>query len=534
MTPAAAARPPRKRESAQRGSAQKRGSGRKRTTAGGSGRERGWDRVPVWVRAVAAGLLVAASMPPWGWWPLGWAGLAVWVDLLGGARAPARAGRSALAAAAWFAPSTLWMADMTLLGWPLTVAGFSAMFAAAGAAVPGDDRRYGAFPAAVVLTELLRWSWPFGGVPIATVAMGQAAGPLAPTARLFGSLLLTALAAAAGVAVAAAARRSWKPAAAAALLVVAAAAAAPLAPGARAAGEIRVAAVQGGGPQNTRADICANRGVFERHLAASAGVSKPVDLVVWPEDVVHPSPDGAVLRRCEEPLLTESEARSKLSALAVELEAVVVAGFFGRSADGEANLNYSAVFDRAGAMVDRYDKVKLVPYGELVPMRGLVERVSGEVPARDVRPGTGPAVVDTELGRLGVSISWEVFFDHRARDAAGNGGLILLNPTNGSSYWLAVIQSQQIASSRLRAVETDRWVVQAAPTGFSAVVTPDGAVAQRSGISEARVLQAAVELREGTTLAVRWGAWPVAVTAAAAMALAYAVTPRTRRATRKP
>ena len=488
----------------------------------------------MWARAVAAGLLVAASMPPWGWWPLGWAGLALWVDLLGEARAPARAGWSALAAAAWFAPSTLWMADMTLLGWPLTVAGFAAMFAAAGAAVPGDDRRYGAFPAAVALTELLRWSWPFGGVPIATVAMGQAAGPLAGSARLFGSLLLTALAAAAGVALAAAARRRWKPAAAAALLVIAFAAAAPLAPGARAVGEIKVAAVQGGGPQNTRADVCANRGVFERHLAASADVSKPVDLVVWPEDVVHPSPDGAAPLRCEEPLLTESEARNRLSALAVELEAVVVAGFFGRSADGEANLNYSAVFDRAGVMVDRYDKVKLVPYGELVPMRGLVERVSGEVPARDVRAGTGPAVVDTALGRLGVSISWEVFFDHRARDAAGNGGLILLNPTNGSSYWLAVIQSQQIASSRLRAVETDRWVVQAAPTGFSAIVTPDGAVAQRSGISEARVLQAAVELREGTTLAVRWGAWPVAVTAAAAMALAYAVTPRTRRASRKP
>lgn len=508
-----------------------RGSSRNQTASGNSSRA----RIPVWVRAVAAGLLVAASMPPWGWWPLGWAGLALWVDLLGGARALARAGRSGLAAAAWFAPATLWMADMTLLGWPLTVAGFSAMFAAAGAAVPGDDRRYLAFPGALMLTELLRWSWPFGGVPIATLAMGQAAGPLAGSARLFGALLLTALTAAAGVALAAAARRRWKPAAAAALVVIAVAAAAPLAPGARPAGEIRVAAVQGGGPQNTRADICANRGVFERHLAASTAVSKPVDLVVWPEDVVHPSPDGAAApARCGEPLLTESEARRRLSALAADLDAVVVAGFFGRSPDGEANLNYSAVFDRGGELVDSYHKVKLVPYGELVPMRGLVERVSGEVPARDVRAGTGPAVVDTELGRLGVSISWEVFFDHRARDAIGNGGLILLNPTNGSSYWLAVIQSQQIASSRLRAIETDRWVVQAAPTGFSAIVTPDGTVAQRSGISEARVLEAAVELREGTTLAVRWGVWPMAVTALGLLAVAYAATPRTRRATRKP
>ena len=344
-----------------------RGSSRNRAAAGSSSRT----RVPVWVRAVAAGLLVAASMPPWGWWPLGWAGLALWVDLLGGARAWGRAGWSGLAAAAWFAPATLWMADMTLLGWPLTVAGFSAMFAAAGAVVPGDDRRYLAFPGALVLVELLRWSWPFGGVPIATVAMSQAAGPLAPTARLFGALLLTAAAGTAGAALAAAARRHWKPAGAAALAVIAVAASAWLAPGARPAGEIRVAAVQGGGPQNTRADICANRGVFERHLAASASVSKPVDLVVWPEDVVHPSPDTAVApARCEEPLLTESEASRRLSALAADLDAVVVAGFFGRSPDGEANLNYSAVFDASGELVDSYHKVKLVPYGELVPHAG--------------------------------------------------------------------------------------------------------------------------------------------------------------------
>ena len=65
-------------------------------------------------------------------------------------------------------------------------------------------------------------------------------------------------------------------------------------------------------------------------------------------------------------------------------------------------------------------------------------------------------------------------------------------------------------------------------------MTPDGAVAQRSGISEARVLETVVELREGATLAVRWGAWPMAVMALAALAVAYAATPRTHKATRKP
>ena len=57
-----------------------------------------------------------------------------------------------------------------------------------------------------------------------------------------------------------------------------------------------------------------------------------------------------------------------------------------------------------------------------------------------------------------------------------DGAELVVNPTNGSSYWLSIVQTQQVASSRLRALETDRWVLQVAPTGFSAVVTPDGRV----------------------------------------------------------
>ena len=55
------------------------------------------------------------------------------------------------------------------------------------------------------------------------------------------------------------------------------------------------------------------------------------------------------------------------------------------------------------------------------------------------------------------------------------------------------MQSQQIASSRLRALETGRYVLQAAPTGFSAIVEPDGTVIDRSGVSEAKVIHGTVE-----------------------------------------
>jgi len=160
----------------------------------------------------------------------------------------------------------------------------------------------------------------------------------------------------------------------------------------------------------------------------------------------------------------------------------------------------------------------VVPF---VPLRSIIERFSSEIPGRDVRPGTKVATLETDVGTLGIVISWEVFFDHRARDAIGNGGQVLLNPTNGSSYWLTIVQSQQITSSRLRAVETDRWVLQAAPTGFSAIIDPSGDVQDRTGVSEQRVLFDTIELRDGDTLSVRFGNWPLMIFSITALAVTW-------------
>ena len=487
-----------------------------------------------WVRGIAAGLLLAASLPPWGFWPLGLVGMALWVELLTEAGHWRRAGLSALVSVSWLGPATVWMVDLTLVGWSLAVASFAAMHAAVGALVPPDHRRRTAFPAAFALAELLRWTWPFGGVPLATMAMAQVSSPLGSVVRIGGPLLLTALTAVGGVTLAAILAGRMRPATVGAAVLVVAGLASIVAPGSQPVDVdgavnddalITVAAVQGGGPQNTRADVCEQRAVFERHVNTTRQlVSAPVDLVVWPEDVVHPSPDTAITpARCDQPLLAHSEARAALSDLARELDTVLVAGFFERTADREANRNYAAAYNSSGVPVDTYDKVQLVPFGEYVPLRSSAERFSDELPARDVRAGPSdePAVLDTPLGPLGVAISWEIFFDHRARSAVGGGdGRMLLNPTNGSSYWLTVVQTQQIASSRLRAIETDRWVVQAAPTGFSAVITPEGEVIERTGISESRVIQTTVELRHGDTLAVRLGVWPVALAAGLTLSLA--------------
>ena len=106
-----------------------------------------------------------------------------------------------------------------------------------------------------------------------------------------------------------------------------------------------------------------------------------------------------------------------------------------------------------------------------------------------------------ETVKAAAVISWEIFFPRRVREGVAAGGQLVLNPTNGASYWLTLVQSQQVANSRLRAIESGRWVLQAAPTGFSAVVNPSGGVVQRTAVSEQRVLQATIERRDGNTIA---------------------------------
>lgn len=447
-------------------------------------------------------------------------GIALLDHLIADRPAKARFRRTWLVAAAWLYPSMLWMIDLTLPGYLIACATYAAYFGVAVALCPPGRWRWLALPGAFVLAEWLRWSFPFGGVPLSTLAMSQAAAPLAFTVRLAGSLVLVALVVVGGVALSAAWQRAWRPAGLALGVVALVALGAAVAPRGHQVDTLDVALVQGGGPQRTRAADTDEREVFERHLAASEDIEGPVDLVLWPENVVNVEGSLAVNRESGE-----------LASLARDLDSTLVVGVV-EGAD-ESFLNAAVVFGPDGTIIDRFDKVKRVPFGEYVPFRGLLERMNSQLPGRDALAGDKAAIVQTPAGRLGVVISWEVFFSTRGRDAIGNGGQVLLNPTNGSSYWLTQVQTQQVASSRLRALENDRWVLQAAPTGFSAIVTPDGDVVERTAISERRVLQDTIGVREGNTLATRLGDLPMLVVALVLMVGARVLDRRAHRRARR-
>ena len=464
----------------------------------------GWRRVGL---ALSAGLLLAASLPPWpaadGAWALAPIGAALLFASLAGRGAGQRLAVGAIAGAGLYGPGLWWMREFHVVGYLAAAVLEAALLAGGLALVPPGRGRAVAFPAVLVLVEALRAAWPWGGVPLAGLDLGQVDGPLAPAARVGGRLVLVALIGAAGVGLALAARRRVLPAVSLLTLVVVVAVGGVSAPDGAAGSRLVVAAVQRGGSRGIRAVDRPPTLLPAAELEVSSRVGAGVDLVLWPESAVDV--DGSV---------AGSAAADAVAGLARRLRATVVAGMIEDAGPGRF-ANAAVAWDPAGRPVARYDKVHRVPFGEYIPARALLERLAdvSAVP-KDAVAGRGPGVLDTPVGRLGAMISYEVFFPERARAAVRAGARVLLVPTNASSYRDDQVPAQEVAAARLRALETGRWVVQAAPTGYSAVVDPRGRVVARSGLGGAAVVQHPVELRTGTTLAVRLGTAPLVVVAA--------------------
>ncbi len=459
------------------------------------------------LQAAAGGLLVAAALPPWGLWPLAFLGVAVYETASEQATTPRqRLARGWLFGAAWLFPGMVWMWFLTAPGYLVAASMFAGFHAVAAWIAPRGTWRVVGKPVAHTLAEALRFCFPFGGVPLASLAIGQAAGPFADVVRVGGALLLTwfvfqvgfALAGPSPVVPALARKRGitaegeWHGVIAFVVAMVVWLALPPLADGGEGGSPgatIRVAAVQGGGPQGTHAIDTSAAEVMQRHLEATATIEPgSVDLVVWPENVI----DVNVIRFEDSPQL------ALVAAEAARIGAPFAVGITEDTPDGANFVNAQVIVTPQGEVTSRYEKVRRVPFGEYMPLRDLLDALGAptELVPRDAVAGTGPAVLELPDGtRMATVISWEVFFGGRVNEGVEAGGQFVINPTNGSSYTWTVLQTQQVASSRLRAIEQNRWVVQVSPTGFSAFISPEGEVFDRTSVSEQEVITRTIELR---------------------------------------
>ena len=443
---------------------------------------------------IVAGLLVAASMPPWGWWPLGFIGIALYGSLAVG-RKEKSFSTGFLFAAAWFLPSMAWMWFLTAPGYLVAILIFSVLhgFASyiASKLSTNDNSHRTALIVCHSLAEVLRLSFPFGGVPLATLAIGQVSGPLADLAPLMGVIGISTV-----TLYLALTHHRFRAICVVGGLVLLGS----IWNNTHSTGRtLNLSIIQGGGEQGTHAVDTNPRDVFDVHMAATKTLqpNQKRDAVIWPENAISITNQG---------LFFDSPEYAEIAQEAQRLNVPFVVGITEHAGEGQFT-NAQVVIDIDGSVSDRYDKVRRVPFGEYMPMRSLLKAIGAptDLVPRDARAGDSRGWLDVAGTRASVAISWEIFFGGRVNEGIADGATFIINPTNGSSYTWTILQTQQIAASRLRALEQGRDVVQISPTGFSAFIDSSGVVHERTTISEQKVVERSIELRSGRTLYSRMG-----------------------------
>ena len=176
---------------------------------------------------------------------------------------------------------------------------------------------------------------------------------------------------------------------------------------------------------------------------------------------------------------TDPILRAEIVRIAERHDAYVLVNVIERGPRGLVR-NTDRLYAPDGHLVGSYSKRHLVPFGEYVPWRSHLGFIGAldQVP-EDFTPGTHPEVFRVGRSRVGTLICFESAFSGLARDTVRAGAEVIVVSTNNRSYRRSGNSAQHLESSRMRAAETGRAVVQAAVSGISAVISPAGTVRDR-------------------------------------------------------
>ncbi|WP_308121725.1 apolipoprotein N-acyltransferase [Actinotalea ferrariae] len=504
------------------------------------------------VLAVGAGLLADAGFPGLGWWPLTFVGIALLFLAMGRDSARWNALVGLVFGLTFFLPHLTWVqGSVGLVPWVALSTVEAASVAAVGAAwawarrgaVIWSAARYQVpvFALLWVAAEELRQVAPFGGFPWGRLAFSQADSPLGRWAWAGGAPLVSLLVVVVGVVLALgliSLRRIDVGAASGHVLLAAAVLGAgwllPLDTAAQ-EGHLEIGAVQGNVPDRGLDAFQQQREVLENHVTGTHALLDRVspgelDVVVWPEN-------GSDI----DPRVDPAAGTAVLEA-ARALDAPILVGTQEFPETG-GRYNVSQLWDPELGPVDSYAKQHPAPFAEYVPMRDLARRFSDAVDrvSTDMLPGQEVGLIELESARLGRTVGlgdvicFEVAYDDLVRDAVLAGGEVLLVQTNNATFGRTDESTQQLAMSRLRAIEHGRATIQISTVGVSGVITPSGVLTQETGLFTAEQMVASLPLRSELTPATRFGdavAWVLRVLGPLTVLAGIAGARRTPRAER--
>jgi apolipoprotein N-acyltransferase len=280
--------------------------------------------------------------------------------------------------------------------------------------------------------------------------------------------------------------------------------------------EMRVAVIQPSIEQPLKWDPQHARETLNIYLALTrlAGEGRP-DLIVWPETA---SP--TVLRR-------DPELQTTLSRVSADLHAPLLVGSIDILDGAPRRLSNAAFLVGGQGIVGRYDKIHLVPFGEYVPLSGVIGFVRSWAEfIADLEPGSRAVVFPGPPAPFGVVICYEGIFPDLFRQFVNNGARVMVNMTNDGWFGRTSGPEQHLTMYPFRAVEHRIAVVRAANTGVSAFIAPSGQIVRHLGLFERGVLSDRVALRQGRTLFTRLGDWVAWLSLAVAAAVVGVATRR--------
>jgi apolipoprotein N-acyltransferase len=509
----------------------------------------GWRRAAM---ACAAGAASALAMAPFNAWPILFVTFPVAVWLIDGSSGTRFNGAVSAALVGWwfgfgsFVPGLYWignafLVDADIFGWllPFAVAGlpaYLALFSSLGFALarmiwPHDASRVLALAGCLTATEWLRghvltgFPWNAFGYALTTPLA------LAQTASLVGLWGLTFIAVAVFASPAVlfdprgAARRPWLvPAGALATLMAmglfgaARLAATPT----QDVDAVKLRIVQPDVTQDQRFNYAAKQPVMQKYLKLSERATSPqatglrdVTVLIWPESAFP-----FFLSR-------EADAMAMIAEL-LPKGTVLITGAV-RPPDGAVGgritraYNSIYVIGDDGSFLSVYDKLHLVPFGEYLPLRGVLEKIGLEQLTR-VRGGFIAGSRRRALAVPGAPnmlplVCYEAIFPEGLVPEGERPGW-LVNLTNDGWFGVSTGPHQHLQQARLRAVEQGLPLVRAANTGISAVIDPVGRITAELGLGAEGVLDARLPRALSPTLYARFGEVPALLAVLASLAIA--------------
>jgi apolipoprotein N-acyltransferase len=417
-----------------------------------------------------------------------------------------------------------WLLPFGVIAWLPLVASQAAWLALFGALLPLLARPHRPARTAVAAAALwtaidwARGTWPIGGFTWGGLGYTQHGNrlllPLASLTGVWGVTFVVALVNGAAVeAVRGLRSDSARRRIGAVALATAAAAAAllpALIPSPGVSGHrLDVAVVQGNVPLAFASDrllqtttVVANHIRLHRTLAPD-----PPQLAVWPENSLYGDPTA------------DARLGSAVSAAIASVGASTLVGALA-DAPGDRFYNQALLYTPQGRIGDRYTKIHLVPFGEYIPFKsvfGWTERYRRGnallAPGRHIHVFNvaAPWCTSINIGpvcvRVAAPICFENVFPDLFRRFVAAGANIVVVTTNDSSFLFSPASREHVIMSQMRAVETGRWIVQAAISGESAFISPRGDVVRHTSLFTGTILRMQVPLSSARTPYTRFGDW---------------------------